>query len=96
MMACAQVLKERRVYYLDCSHSMVSNKIWGVVCNNLKSAIDNINDETTEIIVIPFADNTSKSPTLKPMKNLPHPTGKGKTNLKAKIRRSSTTECTLL
>lgn len=79
----AQILKERRVYYLDCSHSMVSKKIWGVVCNNLKSAIDNINDETTEIIVIPFADNTSKSPTLKPMKEFA--TSSGKNELKAKI-----------
>lgn len=79
----AQILKERRVYYLDCSHSMVSNKIWGVVCDNLKSAIDNINDETTEIIVIPFADNTSKSPTLKPMKEFA--TSSGKNELKAKI-----------
>ena len=51
----AQTQKERRVYYLDCSYSMVSNKIWDKVCSNLKKAIDNVNDETTELIVIPFA-----------------------------------------
>lgn len=51
----SQVLKERRVYYLDCSYSMISNKIWNEVCDNLKNAIDDIGDETTELIVIPFA-----------------------------------------
>lgn len=51
----AQILKEKRVYYLDCSYSMVTNKIWDDVCNNLKKAIDNVNDETTELVVIPFA-----------------------------------------
>ena len=49
------ILKERRVYYLDCSYSMVTNKIWNVVCDNLKKAIDNVNDETTELVVVPFA-----------------------------------------
>ncbi len=58
----AQVLKERRVYYLDCSYSMVSNGIWDKVRDNLKNAIDNVNDETTELIVIPFAyDNKHHS-----------------------------------
>ncbi len=39
----AQVLKERRVYYLDCSYSMVTpNKIWGKVCDNLINAIENV------------------------------------------------------
>lgn len=51
----AQILKERRVYYLDCSYSMVTNKIWNEVCDNLKNAIDNVNEETTELVVIPFA-----------------------------------------
>lgn len=51
----AQILKERRVYYLDCSFSMVTNGIWEDVCDNLKKAIDNVNDETTELVVIPFA-----------------------------------------
>ena len=51
----AQVLKERRVYYLDCSYSMKTNGIWDEVCDNLKKAIDNISDETTELIVVPFA-----------------------------------------
>lgn len=34
---------------------MISNKIWNDVCTNLKNAIDDIGDETTELIVIPFA-----------------------------------------
>ncbi len=51
----SQVLKETRVYYLDCSYSMKTNKIWDEVCDNLKNAIDNIDDETTELRVIPFA-----------------------------------------
>ena len=58
----AQVLKERRVYYLDCSYSMVTNGIWDKVRDNLKNAIDNVNDETTELIVVPFAfDNQHHS-----------------------------------
>lgn len=55
----AQILKERRVYYLDCSYSMKSLKIWDKVRNNLKTAIDNVSDETTELIVIPFTDRRS-------------------------------------
>ena len=51
----AQILKERRVYYLDCSYSMVQNDLWDDVRNNLKKAIDNVEDETTELIVVPFA-----------------------------------------
>lgn len=52
----AQILKERRVYYLDCSFSMVKpNRIWGKVCSNLTAAIDNVEDETTELVVVPFA-----------------------------------------
>jgi len=49
--------EERRVYYLDVTGSMKSNKIWDEVRNNLKKAIDNVQDETTELIVIPFTDN---------------------------------------
>lgn len=52
----AQLLQERRVYYLDCSYSMKSLKIWDKVRDNLKNAIDNVSDETTELIVIPFTD----------------------------------------
>lgn len=48
--------KERRVYYLDCSYSMVRpNKIWTEVCSNLTNAIDCIDDQNTELIVVPFA-----------------------------------------
>ena len=79
----AQVLKERRVYYLDCSYSMVKLGLWDKVRDNLVSAIDNINDETTEIVVIPFADNTLENPILKPMKEFA--TSSGKNKLKAQI-----------
>lgn len=57
--AYAQLLQERRVYYLDCSYSMKSLKIWDKVRDNLKMAIDNVTDETTELIVIPFTDRRS-------------------------------------
>lgn len=81
--AFAQVLKERRVYYLDCSYSMKTNGIWDSVRDNLKKAIDNVVDETTELIVIPFADNTSTNPTLKPMRE--YATAAGKKKLKSQI-----------
>ena len=48
------------------------------------SAIDNIQDETAEIIVIPFADNDLPDPVLKPMVAVA--TAAGKNDLKAKIR----------
>ncbi len=55
LLAHAQVTKERRVYYLDCTYTMKKpNGIWDDVRVNLKKAINNVNDETTELIVIPF------------------------------------------
>ena len=83
IIANAQVLKERRVYYLDCSFSMQTNGIWKQVKDNLKKAIDNVSDETTELIVIPFADNTSPNPQLKPMRE--YATQAGKNKLKSQI-----------
>lgn len=62
---------------------MVKFKIWNEVRDNLISAIDNIQDETAEIIVIPFADNDLPNPVLKPMVAVA--TAAGKNNLKAKI-----------
>ena len=53
----SQGLKERRVYYLDCTESLVTNGIWDLVRDNLKNAIDQVNDETTELLVIPFTDD---------------------------------------
>ena len=60
LMVFGHELKERRVYYLDCSYSMVKpNALWDKVRDNLINAIQNVNDEKTELIVIPFAkDNT--------------------------------------
>ncbi len=81
----AQVLKERRVYYLDCSFSMVTpNKIWDKVCDNLINAIDNVEDETTELIVIPFAFDNQHHNSLNAYKELATP--QGKANLKNKIK----------
>ena len=81
----AQVLKERRVYYLDCSFSMVTpNKIWDKVCDNLINAIENVEDETTELIVVPFAFDNHHHNALNAYKELATP--QGKANLKNKIR----------
>ena len=80
----SQVLKERRVYYLDCSFSMVTpNKIWGKVCDNLINAIENVEDEATELIVVPFALDGQKNPSLTAYRELATP--QGKANLKNKI-----------
>ncbi|MBQ6061997.1 MAG: VWA domain-containing protein [Prevotella sp.] len=79
----AQIQKERRVYYLDCSYSMVSYKLWNKVRDNLIGAIDNISDETTEIIIIPFAFDSSTNPLLTPISALA--TKSGKDMLKKKI-----------
>ena len=78
-----QILKERRVYYLDCSYSMKELKIWDKVRDNLKNAIDNVTDETSELIVIPFADNTQTNPILAPVSALA--TSEGKQKLKLMI-----------
>lgn len=55
------------MYYLDCSYSMVSNKLWDLVRDNLKKAVDNVSDETTELIVIPFAFDDQTAPRLSPI-----------------------------
>lgn len=83
LLAKSQILKERRVYYLDCSYSMKANGLWGKVRENLKNAIDNISDQTTEIIVIPFADCCSTNPVLCPM--IEYATETGKSKLKNRI-----------
>lgn len=52
---------ERRVYYLDATYSMVSNKLWESCKNNLIHAIENIEDNNTELVVIVFADDKNPS-----------------------------------
>lgn len=53
-------LKERRVYYVDVTASMIgyngSENIWESVTQNLKKAIDNVQDESTEIVIKTFTD----------------------------------------
>lgn len=52
------------MYYIDCSYSMKTNGIWDDVRNNLKNAIAAIKDETTEVLVIPFAFDNKHHSTL--------------------------------
>ena len=87
-MASAQIMKERRVYYLDCSYSMIKpNNIWNEVCENLNEAIDNISDETTELMVIPFAFDNKHHHSLSPFRA--HATPEGKKKIKAEVRNIS-------
>ena len=68
--------KERRVYYLDCSYSMISNGLWKDVRDNLFKAIDNIEDATAELYVIPFAVDGSDCATLDAFIETATPDGK--------------------
>lgn len=83
----AQEVKERRVYYLDCSLTMIGKAggvdIYDDVISNLISAIDAVpNKETTELIVIPFAYNTTYSNTTQLSKTYTaRATTRGKANL---------------
>lgn len=79
----SQILKERRVYYLDCSYSMKEpNGIWDEVKRNLKNAIEKVTDETTELVVIPFAFDKNHHASLPAFSSLA--TTKGKEKLKDK------------
>jgi len=55
LFSSAEPLKERRIYYLDCSYSMITNNLWQPVCNDLINAINSVQDQSTELFVIPFA-----------------------------------------
>lgn len=50
---------------------------------NLKKAIDNVSDETTELLVIPFAFNKQSTPKLSPI--FAEATTKGKAKIKSQI-----------
>lgn len=75
--------RERRVYYLDCSYSMKANGLWDKVKDNLKRAIDGVTDETTEILIIPFAFDKYHHPRLKAIEE--KASENGKKRLKAQI-----------
>jgi len=62
------------------------NGIWGKVKKNLKDAIDAVTDETTELIVIPFANDKEFNPSL-PLDNccMVEATAVGKRRLKEYI-----------
>ncbi|MBR6339123.1 MAG: VWA domain-containing protein [Alloprevotella sp.] len=72
----AQTLKERRVYYLDCSGSMVHLKLWDPVRANLIEAIESVTDQTTELMVVPFAFDMQYHNDLKPFTANATPEGK--------------------
>lgn len=60
----APILTEKRIYLLDVTRSMEGKgnvptpNIFDVVKNNLISAINHIEDENTEIVIIPFTNTT--------------------------------------
>ena len=59
LFATAQTRLEKRVYYLDCSQTMLNNDLWNRVKNNLKEAINKIDDSNTEVEVVLFAYDLS-------------------------------------
>lgn len=83
----SQVMRERRVYYLDCSYSMVQLGIKDKVCDNLIKAIERVEDQTTELYVIRFAYNSDKDAVLNPI--IANATEQGKQKLIKAIREIS-------
>ena len=83
----SQVMKERRVYYLDCSYSMVTLGIKDKVCDNLIKAIERVEDQTTELYVIRFAYDSDKDAVLSPI--IAEATEQGKQKLIKAIREIS-------
>lgn len=82
----AQDKLEKRVYYLDCSASMTGKyNIWDSVKLNLKNAIDAVTDETTELLVVPFANNTDFNQPLPLECKQEYATKEGKRELKRYI-----------
>lgn len=87
----AQDKLEKRVYYLDCSASMTGSKkypddnIWENVKLNLKNAIDAVTDETTELLIVPFANNTDFNQPLPLECKQEYATKEGKRELKRYI-----------
>ena len=56
--AFGQGMKERRVYYLDATYSMINpSKLWDSVRKDLANAINAIDDADTEIYVVAFGGN---------------------------------------
>lgn len=87
---CQKFKGERRVYFLDATFSMMTNKfggktLWEVSKDNLIKAINKIDDPSTEIVVIAFADdkNTSKNQWLR-IEDIA--TDDGKNNLISQIK----------
>lgn len=83
--------KERRVYYLDVTASMVGKgksscgDIWNSVVSNLFQAIDSIDNEDTEIIIKTFTDNR-EGHGIKTIVPSIKATKEGKAEIKAKIK----------
>jgi hypothetical protein len=72
---------------------MITNGIWDEVRNNLKKAIDNVSDETTELFVIPFAFDKEHHQNLNVYSAVA--TDKGKASLKDKINELKTAKNTM-
>lgn len=53
----AQIKTEKRIYLFDNTSSMVTLGIWEDVKKNLKNAIDNIDDPSTTIVIVPFVQH---------------------------------------
>ena len=65
LLAVAQTRLEKRVYYLDCSQTMLNNDLWNRVKKNLKEAISKIEDDSTEVEVVLFAYDLSHNTSAK-------------------------------
>ena len=79
---CAQEIKERRIYYLDCSQSMSgigrdAEDIWDNITSKLKDAIEDVSvSESTELIVLKFASTKVSNDNLEGLTKKATPQGK--------------------
>ena len=79
---CAQEIKERRIYYLDCSQSMSgigrdAEDIWDKITSKLKDAIADVSvSESTELIVLKFASTEVSNDNLEGLTKKATPQGK--------------------
>lgn len=85
LVSFGQLMNERRVYYLDITGSMAgyngSPNIWNSVVSNLEKAVDNIEDENTEIVIKTFTDSKHPVKTLVSV----NATATGKATVKEKL-----------
>jgi hypothetical protein len=53
----AQIKQEKRIYLWDVTKSLENNGIWKEVKKNLENAINQIDESTSEIVIIPFVED---------------------------------------